>query len=185
MKSFTTSVTVPSSDAFENSPVQQLQLVVYKRSSVYLSFCRDFVIPNFCTKMNGCLRTDQHLQFMYSSIIILQVWSLTTFERWKRVWSSPCWRMKVGEDTALHDFFNVFFALSVSSPIVKENIDWTTPLLWSWSSKAWGNPLFWQCRVKLWVIALEKVSSIRHSFSWKWWSKELFPSAFAALLERT
>lgn len=79
MKSFTTSVTVPSSDAFEKSPVQQLQL------AVYLSFCRDFVIPNFCTKMNGCLRTDQHLQFMYSSIIILQVWSLTTFERWKRV----------------------------------------------------------------------------------------------------
>lgn len=36
-----------------------------------------------------------------------------------------------GEDTALHDFFNVFSALSVSSPIVKENIDWTTPFFWS------------------------------------------------------
>lgn len=170
MKSFTTSVTVPSSDAFENSPVQQLQLAVYKRSSVYLSFCRDFVIPNFCTKMNGCLRTDQHLQFMYSSINNFA--SVVTYHSWKmEACIISMLKNESGEDTALHDFFNVFSALSVSSPIVKENIDWTTPFFWSWSSEAWGNPLFWQCRVKLWVIALEKVSSIRHSFSWKWWSK--------------
>lgn len=147
--------------------------------------------------MNGCLRTDQHLTCIVYVLIHNNFASVVTYHFWSM---EACIVISVlksesGGRYCSQWFFNVFSALSVPSPIIKENLDWTTLLRGSWSSElchaqSRGSLLFWQCRLKLWLIAHVEVLSGSHMTQRFHengeanWSKELFSSAFAALLAR-